>query len=141
MTQSVFNHAAKWVNQRQNVVLHPAVPEAAIAEALSGLHSTAGKCLAAVMIPDLFPGSRLEVIYTPPASNNNLSPGSIAISSDHRITTDALSAIGAALTNELENAGNDMVLYELDGGAQAIAYFPEARDTVLQATGLVLLNN
>lgn len=122
--------------------MQPSVPEGEIAEALSALHSLAAKCRAAIMVPDLFPGSQLETIFIPAASGDGVSPiGSTKLLNEARVTVPALSAIGAALSAELERTGNDMVRYEFDDGAEAIAYLPEVRGTVLQATGLVLLND
>lgn len=142
MTQSVFDHAAKWVSQRQTNLSQPSVSEAVIAETIAALEGVAGKCLAAVMLPDLFPGSRLETIYIPASDSDGLTTSSVhALSGGARIATSALSAIGAALTTELTGSSNDMARYEFDNGAQVFAYFPEARDAVLQATGLVILND
>jgi hypothetical protein len=142
MTPSNFDYAAKWVCQRQNFTMQTQVPEIDISQALSTLHRLAGQCRAAVMIPDLFPSSRLETIYIPPENCDILSPSdSNKFVGDSRVTVPALSAIGAALIAEFDRVGKDMVLYEFPEGSQAIAYLPEMRDVVLQATGLVLLNN
>ena len=142
MQTPVFNSAASWVCQRQNFTMQPSVPEGEIAEALSALHSLAAKCRAAIMVPDLFPGSQLETIFIPAASGDAVSPtGSTNLLNEARVTVPALSAIGSALSAELERTGNDMVRYEFDDGAEAIAYLPDVRGTVLQATGLVLLND
>jgi len=141
MKTPVFNLAANWVRQRKNVVL-PSASEKEIEEALSTLHSLAAKCRAAIMVPDLFPGSPLETIFIPATSGDGLSPtGSTKLLNETLVTIPALSAIGSALTAELERTGSDMVRYEFDDGAEAIAYRPEVQGTVLQATGLVLLND
>lgn len=142
MQAPVFNSAASWVCQRQNFTMQPSASEGEIAGALSALHSLAAKCRAAIMVPDLFPGSRLETIFIPAASGDDVSPtGSAKLLDEARVTVPALSAIGSALTAELERTGNDMVRYEFDDGSEAIAYLPDVRGTVLQATGLVLLND
>lgn len=142
MQTPVFDSAASWVCQRQNFTMQPSVSEGEIAVALSALHSLAAKCRAAIMVPDLFPGSQLETIFIPAASGDAVSPtGSTNLLNEARVTVPALSAIGSALSTELERTGNDMVRYEFDDGAEAIAYLPDVRGTVLQATGLVLLND
>lgn len=142
MIQQKFDHAAKWVHQRQNITMSNPAQEPEIAEAIATLCNLAEKCHAAVMIPDLFPGSALETIYIPPDGGDNVSVGGGSqFLGASRITIPALSAIGVALVSELESTGNDMVLCDLDQGGQAIAYMPEVRNTVLQSTGLVLLNN
>lgn len=141
MPYQKFDYAAKWVCQRQKIDMPNTAQEPEIAQAISTLRTLAGKCRAAVMIPDLFPGSTLETIYIPADSSDKVAAGDAGeFVGESSVTAPALTAIGAALSAELESTGNDMVLCNLDEGAQAIAYFPEVRNTVLQATGLVLLN-
>ena len=142
MQTPVFDFAASWVCQRQNFTMQPSVTEGEIAQALSALHGLAARCRAAIMVPDLFPGSHLETIFIPSISTDGLSPtGSASLLGEARVTVPALSAIGAALAAEMDRTGNDMVRYEFDDGSEAIAYLPDVRGTVLQATGLVLLND
>lgn len=101
------------------------------------------------MIPDLFPETTLEALYIPAndvgeeihvETMANGGQRFTAVDSALRVTTPALKSIGKALVAQLELSGNDMVIYEFGDGAQAIAYLPDVRSTVLQATGLVLLN-
>lgn len=140
MQTPVFNKAAIWVHERQKSNMHPAASEVNISDALSALFAFATKCRSAIMVPDLLPG--LETIFIPSNSGDHLSTGAVTgLRDDTRITTNALTAIGTALTSELESAGNDLVRYEFDDGSEAIAYLPSARSTVLKATGLVLLND
>jgi len=147
MQPPFFNQAASWVCQQQTLTMQPPVPEGEVAEALSALHGLATQCRAAIMVPDLFPGSRLEtiVIPAPAASGSHTASqtGSAKLlnsAAGARITVPALSAIGSALMAEMERTGQDMARCELDGGSEAIAYLPDVRGAVLRATGLVLLN-
>lgn len=141
MPYQKFDYAAQWVCQRQKNAMPDAAQGPEIAQTISTLCTLVGKCQAAVMIPDLFPGSALETIYIPADSSDKATSGEAAgFVGESLVTAPALTAIGAALLAELESTGNDMVLCNLDEGAQAIAYRPEVRNTVLQSTGLVLIN-
>jgi hypothetical protein len=121
----------------------PSITESEIAGVIQTLHELVRKCEASIMVPDLFPGSKLEVLYIP-SDNKNAAvaqqTGNAALAGTP-ITTAALRVIGRALEAKLSSCENDMVVYEFDDGAKVIAYLPEVRNTVLQAVGLTLLND
>ena len=92
------------------------------------------------MIPDLFPGSEIEILFIPaPGGYSVSSVGSATLANSISVT--ALTVIGSALAAEMERTGTDMARYEFDNRSQAIAYLRSVRGTVLKATNLVLLND
>lgn len=142
MPQSIFDHAAQWVHQRRDLAISTTVPLAELTDAIAALHEMVLKCKASVMLPDLFPSVALEAIFVPSSNTQHMTASSVAmVANAPRITGQALTAIGQALVAQLAANGNDMAVYEFDDGAQAIAYLPDARETVLRAVGLTLLND
>lgn len=139
MSPSIFNTAAQWVLQCHTVGTPPAATKNQIAESLASLYSSAGKCEACIMVPDLFPGSTLEAIYLPKLGLTRATRQADTVLTGHVVTPAALAAIGNALTTYLHQSGNDMAHYEFDDGAQAVVYLPSERRTILQALGLTLL--
>jgi hypothetical protein len=140
MQVPVFDNAANWVCQRQTITSQQSVPEAEIAQTISTLHALAGRCQAAVMVPDLFPGNELEMLFIPAQAGPQATPSPSSSLLSPKATTAALGVIGAALCSEFDRTGQDMARYEFGDGAIAIVYLPKVRSTVLQATGLVLLH-
>jgi hypothetical protein len=140
MMSAFFNTAAVWVSRRQTISMPPSVSDADVARTLFALHAASMRCQAAIMVPDLFPGSAIETLFVPAPGGNVASTVASADLADS-ISVTALAAIGSALAVEMEDTGNDMVRYEFDNGSQAIAYLRDVRDTILKATNLVLLND
>jgi len=143
MTRPIFEQAAHWVHSQAQSTSAIAATAPEIADAISTLHVLIGKCAVPMMVPDLFPGIALETVYVPKSNTRDdvkTSSSGEFNTGTSRVTAPALSAIGAAIVAQLERTGEDMVLYEFDDGARAIAYLPQVRDTVLTATGLVLLS-
>jgi predicted regulator of Ras-like GTPase activity (Roadblock/LC7/MglB family) len=140
MASDFFNNAASWVHSNQTIAMSSQVPDEDIARALSALHATAMQCQASVMIPDLFPGSEIEILFIPALEGRTTSTV-VSANVANAISTTALSAIGSALAAEMERTGTNMARYEFDNSSQAIAYQRCVRGTVLKATNLVLLND
>ena len=142
MQSSNSEQIAHWVHQRRNLGISDSVAPDDISETIQALIEGALACKVALMMPNLFPGCELEILYIPAdtlctvtskASAEDFNKGG------RRITPAALSAIGYALVGQLAAAGNDMVEYKSDDGMQVIAFLPHVRRTVLQALGLSLL--
>lgn len=91
-----------------------------------------------VLIPDLWPVSRLEMLYVPPEGT----PAGPAITASFsgEVSRAVLRSIGRAVRAEFDNTGTDMLRLELDNGAALFLHSPEVRDTVTEAAGVTLLS-
>lgn len=143
MRPPVFDIAAGWVIDGQKLSMPAPILAKDVAETLEGLYAAAARCTAAVMVPDLFPGSALEVVVIPALAKDgtSMTEASAIVASDARVTASALAVIGHALASQFQAVGSDMARYAVEGSWEAIAYLPAVRSTVLQATGLVLLHD
>ena len=124
--------AARWVAAR----IRPAASTRSIAATLEALQAVAHRSRRGpVCIPDLLPGSGLEVLHIP-ASQSGM--GQLA-SLTGEIDQAALLAIGRALRAEFVASGADMLRLEADDGAELIVYAIEVRAIVMAATGVQLV--
>lgn len=139
MPPSIFNSVAQWILQRYEGDTPSGATEGEIAQSLSSLYASAGRCKACIMVPDLFPGASLEAIYVPKLGLKGARQDSKRMLPASVVTGTALAVIGAALLTHFNQTGNNMAHYEFDDGAQAVVYLPSERGTVLQALGLTLL--
>lgn len=140
MQSQTFEQLAQWVHQRRDLGATTTATPTDIAESIEALLNSVDGCKAAVMMPSLFPGSELEILYIPADTEEREQITSRHfVQGEKRVVPEALSAIGYALVGQLKAAGNDMAEYKDDEGAQIIAFFPQVRDTVLQALGMSLL--
>ena len=124
--------AARWVAAR----IRPAASTRSIAATLEALQAVAHRARRGpVCIPDLLPGSGLEVLHIP-ASRSGM--GQLA-SLTGEIDQAALRDIGRALRTEFVASGADMLRLEADDGAELIVYAIEVRAIVMAATGVQLV--
>ena len=91
-----------------------------------------------MLIPDLWPVSRLEMLYVPPEGTPAVP--AITASFSGEVSRAVLRAIGRAVRAEFDNTGTDMLRLELDNGAALFLHSPEVRDTVTEAAGVILLS-
>ena len=136
----IFDHAATWVHERSVPSIGEAVPVSEIREAFEALAMAARDATSTFLIPDLFPGVNLDVLYVygaeevgPATATQNSAPD-IAPG----LSAQALTAIGSALSTEMQSTGTDMVRYQAPN-AEIIVSRPSVRPIVLQATGTTLL--
>jgi hypothetical protein len=97
-----------------------------------------GKALSTpILLADVFSSVSLEVLCIPPDARSQTvalgDPRQLQVS--HR----ALDAIGSALAAELDASGDDTARLVMDDGLLVLVFPPEARRTVVQATGVSLL--
>lgn len=108
-----------------------------VVTALSSLNDL-GKALSTpLLMTDVFPLVSLEVLCIPPEVRSY----AVALGDPRqiRVSHRALNAIGAAIATELEAAGDDTARLEMDDGTLVLVFPPDARRTVVQATGVSLL--
>jgi len=136
----IFDHAAAWVHERNVPSIGEAVPVSEIREAFEALAMVAKDATSTFLIPDLFPSVDLDVLYvygaeegSPATATENSGPD-IALG----LSAQALTAIGSALSAEMQVTGTDMVRYQT-ANAEIIVSRPGVRPLVLQATGTTLL--
>lgn len=126
-----FAAAARWVVARTR----PVASADRIAVTLQALQSIMHRAQRVpICIPDLLPGSGLEVLHIP-ADRPHL--GQLATLSGE-IDKTALSDIGRALRAEFVVGGTDMMRLESDDGSELIVYAKEVRAIVLAAAGVQL---
>ena len=124
--------AARWVVARAG----PVASQPRIIATLEALHAVAFRARRGpVCIPDLLPGSGLEVLHIPAAQSR---AGELA-SLSGEIDQAALRVIGRALRAEFVASGADMLRLEADDGAELIVYAIEVRAIVMAATGVQLI--
>ena len=125
--------AARWVAAR----IRPAASTRSIAATLEALQAVAHRARRGpVCIPDLLPGSGLEVLHIPAAQ-----PGMCQLASlTGEIDQAALRDIGRALRAEFIASGADMLRLESNDGAELIVYAIEVRAIVMAATNIQLIN-
>ena len=124
--------AARWVAARAG----PAASRPRIAATFEALQAVALRARhGPVCIPDLLPGSGLEVLHIPAAQSR---AGELA-SLSGEIDQAALRVIGRALRAEFVASGADMLRLEADDGAELIVYAIEVRAIVMAATGVQLI--
>lgn len=123
--------AARWVAAR----IRPAASTHSIAATLEALQAVAHRARRGpVCIPDLLPGSGLEVLHIP-ASQSGM--GQLA-SLTGEIDQAALRDIGRALRAEFVASGADMLRLESDDGSELVVYAIEVRAIVMAATNIQL---
>lgn len=124
--------ATRWVVARAG----PVASQPRIIATLEALQAVAFRARRGpVCIPDLLPGSGLEVLHIPAAQSG---AGQLA-SLTGEIDQAALRAIGRALRAEFVASGADMLRLEADDGAELIVYAIEVRAIVMAATGVQLV--
>lgn len=124
--------AACWVVARAG----PVASQPRIIATLEALQAVAFRARRGpVCIPDLLPGSGLEVLHIPAAQSR---AGELA-SLSGEIDQAALRVIGRALRAEFVASGADMLRLEADDGAELIVYAIEVRAIVMAATGVQLI--
>lgn len=128
---------AAWVCQQTGESL----PVELYAETLTTAEAIISVCRVPVLIPDLWPVSKLELLYLPP---DDVQPGpAIAACFSGQVDRAVLRAIGRAIRHALDSMFDDdcdMLSFELDSGATIYIFVPEARDMVVEATGITLLS-
>lgn len=123
--------AARWVVARAgSIASQPRI--IATLEALQAVALRARR--GPVCIPDLLPGSGLEVLHIPAAKSR---AGQLA-SLTGEIDQAALRDIGRALRAEFVASGTDMLRLESDDGEELIVYAIEVRAIVMAATNIQL---
>jgi hypothetical protein len=131
--------AASWVKSNSDT---PA-KQSDIASAIAALHVILDGCTTPVLLNNPFPNQTLELLLVPADSKINKleskSERSLLLS-DHKINLSSLESIGSALANEFALSGQDTFLYEHDDGSELYLFLPHVRDTLLLASGIVLLH-
>ena len=125
---------ASWIAERTG----EPVSASACADTLATGEAIITAARVPVLIPDLWPVSRLEMLYVPPEGT----PAGPAITASFsgEVSRAVLRAIGRAVRVEFDNTGTDMLRLELDNGAALFLHSPEVRDTVTEAAGVTLLS-
>ncbi|CFK96871.1 Uncharacterised protein [Burkholderia pseudomallei] len=124
--------AARWVVARAG----PVASQPRIIATLEALQAVALRARRGPLcIPDLLPGSGLEVLHIPAAQSG---AGQL-VSLTGEIDQAALRDIGRALRAEFVASGTDMLRLESDDGAELIVYAIEVRAIVMAATGVQLV--
>ena len=125
---------AEWVAERTG----EPIPASACAETLSTAEAIITACRVPVLIPDLWPVSKLEMLYVPP---DDVPAGpAIAASFAGQVSRPVLRAIGRAVRAQFDATETDMLRLELDNGGAVVVFSPEVRDTVTEAEGVTLLS-
>lgn len=137
-TKTDFQHfgaaVAAWVTERTG----EPIPASACAETLSTAEAIITACRVPVLIPDLWPVSKLEMLYVPP---DDVPAGpAIAASFAGQVSRPVLRAIGRAVRAQFDATETDMLRLELDNGGAVVVFSPEVRDTVTEAAGVTLLS-
>ena len=91
-----------------------------------------------VLIPDLWPVSRLEMLYVPPEGTP--AGPAIAASFAGQVSRAVLRSIGRAVRAQFDATETDMLRLELDNGGAVVVFSPEVRDAVTEAEGVTLLS-
>lgn len=139
MQSSIFDSTANWVCSKQNFSMPEAASETDITRTLTSLHALAQSCAAAILVPDLFPDSGIELLYVPPAGSEGVRRSAATLARED-VPPAALRAIGKALHSQMVATGADVANYKFEDGGEAVAYFPPVRDIVMRACGVLLLN-
>lgn len=130
-----------WVQERISDEFVENVEADELHQTFAALATVAGDAQSTFLIPDLFPGIKLNVLYIHnidgPASKSALPNSATAWAPG--LSARALSAIGHAVSNALQETGSDMLSCAIDG-AEIIVFVPRVQSLVLQATGTTLLN-
>lgn len=140
MIRANFDTAAAWVQSRIPADLATQVSKKEIENAFSAMSALIPKAKATFLIPDLFPGVTLEVLYvhnrTEHSTDIKINDTAIRALS---LTVSALKAIGMAIEKEMRDSNNEIVHYPLSDESEIVVFLPEVRSVVLQATGTTLL--
>ncbi len=137
-----FELGAQWVHERINPAMASLVRESDVRQALSALNTIMADASSTFLIPDLFPGAALDFFHV-----QGLRDPAVLTTADQRLgaglvqdglSANALSAIGAALQQEMDSTGNDMMRFPLEG-SEVIVARSSVRALILQATGITLL--
>lgn len=129
-----------WVQERVSDELVGTYAMGELQQTFTTLATVAEDAQSTFLIPDLFPGIKLNVLYI---HNVEGSPKKSALLSTATtwtpgLSAHALSAIGEAVSKELQAKGCDMLSCAMDG-AEIILFEPQVQPLVLQATGTTLL--
>ena len=125
---------AAWVAERTG----EPVTASMCAETLSTAEAIITACRVPVLIPDLWPVSKLEMLYVPPEGTP--AGPAIAASFAGQVSRAVLRAIGRAVRAQFDATETDMLRLELDNGGAVVVFSPEVRDTVTEAEGVTLLS-
>ncbi|WP_323025721.1 hypothetical protein [Castellaniella sp.] len=137
-----FDLSTQWVRERLNPTMAALTGDEEVRQALVALNAILTGASSTFLIPDLFPGAPLDVFHVQGLSKESVelhAPGS-GLLGQAGLSARALSAIGAALLQEMDATGNDMVRYPLKE-AEVIIARSTVRDLILQATGITLLTD
>lgn len=109
-----------------------------VTAALHALANAAAEAEADCALDGLFPGSRLEVLYSrnaegardpvPPAAPDSVEPA-------------AMRAIGEAITKEMVTTGKRLLTMSVSGYGEITVFPPELRSTVLMGLQTTLLDS
>lgn len=143
MIRAKFDTAADWVNSRiPSVLAHPTLTNE-IEHAFAMLNTLILKAKATFLIPDLFPGVALEVLYIHNDVDRSIDVGIndtlSSLREEGQLAPSALTAIGTAIAKEMQASRTDTVRYPVNDESLVIVFLPEVRSVVLQATGTTLL--
>lgn len=135
--RAIIDNATEWLMPRIPSALASTVAKADIVEALITL-SELPNVAATFLIPDLFPKIDLEVLYVHDI-DSSIKDVIQKQKTDERCSVPALTAIGAAIRNEMVVTGTEVMTFKPDGLAELIVFPPRVRAAVLHATGTTLL--
>ena len=132
--QAFGSTVAAWVAERTGEPISASV----CAETLATAETIVTASRVPFLISDLWPASRLEVLYVPPEGTQAGPATSASFSGE--VSRAVLLAVGQAVRAEFDQTGADMLRIELDNGAALFLHSPEARDTVAKGAGVLLLS-
>ena len=129
-TSNQYFIAADWVVKNSNY----AVDREEFAEALAVICTLASSANVPVLIPNVWSDYSLEILFIPSLSNMAL-PKSSGI----ELSSSAIEEIGKAFSLNFSKSGNDTFLLE-EHGMSLYIFMKHVRQTILQATGVELVN-
>lgn len=126
-----FAAAAQWVANSTRIKTSTEL----ITKTLAGLHGIASKATAPLLIPDLLPGSGLELLHIPPSVSN----APALVHQEFNVDVASLADIGRAVRAAFIAGETDMLRIEADDGAELYVFAAEVRGVVLAAAGVRLV--
>lgn len=145
MIRAKFDMAAEWVNSHLPSTFGSPSINSEIEHAFAMLNALITKAEATFLIPDLFPGVALEVLYlhdsNHPSIDHDIEESLAVLRSEGVLTASALTLIGSAIEHEMKKTGTDTVRYLVRDKSMVIVFVPAVRSVVLQATGTTILTD
>lgn len=129
-----YAQAAQWIQSR---CTEKATTDQLIA-AMHALAHAAARAEADCAIAELFPGFKLEVLFSRDLEASIQSDGLPPVPVKVELT--ALQAIGQAVSSEMLIQSKPLLTFSVSGCGEIVVFQPEARETVLLATRTTLLN-